>query len=404
MRLILLLLCLLAIASPVSSAGKLRVAVLLEARQAPAYAMLAREFSSETGIPTELVSRTDADFKEELPRWLEGSANAPDVFYWQASQRLFALVKQGKIEPITHLWRENNLDRDFGHARSAVEYQGDQYGIPFSYYSWGIYYRKSLLKTYGGPPKNWEDFVQICTLMKQKGITPIAIGTENAWPAAAWFDYLNLRINGLPFHQQLLAGEVSFLDERVRAVFTEWEKLVRSGFFTQNSAQYDWSEVLPLLYRNKSAFMLIGAFVSSKISEEIKADFDFMSFPALSQTQRYEEAPMDIFMMSAQSSHKTMAEAFLKYISRPDVQSRHNGLLGYLPPNRSSEVGEDLFIQKGFEMLRSAAGVAQYFDRDTLPEFEKPAVRILARFLETGDVDTALQQLESVRVKVFGKS
>ena len=228
-------------------------------------------FRAKQGFLRKLVSRTDADFKEELPRWLEG-ANAPDVFYWQASQRLFALVKQGKIEPITHLWRRTTWTGNSGMRGLPWNTRGPVWYSLFLITAGGIYYRKSLLKTYGGPAEELGGFCSDLHTDETKGHHPIAIGTENAWPAAAWFDYLNLRINGLPFHQQLLAGEVSFPMNGSERSLPNGENSSGPGF-TQNSAQYDWSEVLPLLYRNKSGLYVDRRICVFKISEEIKVDF-----------------------------------------------------------------------------------------------------------------------------------
>ena len=38
--------------------------------------------------------------------------------------------------------------------------------------------------------------------------------SDNAWVASAWFDYLDLRINGGDFHRALLAGEESLRQPR----------------------------------------------------------------------------------------------------------------------------------------------------------------------------------------------
>ena len=42
---------------------------------------------------------------------------------------------------------------------------------------------------------------------------------RHPWVASAWFDYLNIRINGAPFHRDLLAGKHRFDDPRCKKVF-----------------------------------------------------------------------------------------------------------------------------------------------------------------------------------------
>ena len=61
----------------------------------------------------------------------------------------------------------------------------------------GPFYCKSNFAKWGvQPPKTWAEFMTLCQTLKGKGI-PIGIGLgDTPWVASAWFDYLNIRING----------------------------------------------------------------------------------------------------------------------------------------------------------------------------------------------------------------
>ena len=47
------------------------------------------------------------------------------------------------------------------------------------------------------------------------------------WPAASWFETLNLRINGLDKHLALMEGQMSYLDPALAPVF-DMEELVQT--------------------------------------------------------------------------------------------------------------------------------------------------------------------------------
>ena len=386
-----------------SVAGEIEIALLLTPKQRSPFAEVFRQFTKETGIKVTTVARTDAEYKEYLPVWLLEGKKTPDVLYWQASQRLFFYVEKEVIQPITHLWNENHFNDNFSHVRDVVTYKGDIYAIPFSYYHWGIFYRKTLVEKYGGLPQTWEAFIAQCEEMKKDGITPIGIGTKNSWPAAAWFDYINLRINGLKFHQQVLTGKISFHDRRLQNVLVEWKKLIDKGFFNKDNRELAWDGVLPKFYRDRVGFILIGNFATSKFPKRIVNEIGFMPFPRIKDIPLYEEAPMDVFMIARNTKNLKEAELFIKFMARADVQSRHNKQLGYLPPNKSATVGQDPFIQAGANLLKQAYGISQYFDRDTLPGFDKKAVPLLAEFLNTGDLQEVTEKLEQARKEVFLK-
>lgn len=380
-------------------AKEISVGILLTPKQRPSYEILFKEFTAETGIVVRPVLRNDSEYKEDILNWL--TTGIVDVLYWQASQRLFEYSKSNLVQPITRLWNEEGLDENFSHVKSGVTYKGDIYALPMSYYHWGIYYKKSLVKRYGDVPTSWQELITLCFRIQKDGITPFGLGSKGNWPAAAWFDYLNLRINGLEFHRSLLAGNVSFYDSRVQSVFLEWKKLVDNDFFNDDSRALYWDQVLPKFYREKIGFILIGNFVFSRWSPSIIDDIGFMPFPKIKAIPQYEEAPMDVFMISKKTKQLEEAEQFIKFMARADIQSKHNQALGYLPPNKSASVSQDPLIQVGSKLLTQAAGLSNYFDRDTTPAFDALATPILAEFISTGDVLGVTNKLEQARLKAF---
>ena len=46
-----------------------------------------------------------------------------------------------------------------------------------------------------------------------------------------WFTHINQRLNGPDFHEQLMRGEVSYTDPRVRSVFDHYAQLFEAQLF-----------------------------------------------------------------------------------------------------------------------------------------------------------------------------
>ena len=98
------------------------------------------------------------------------------------------------------------------HAKKSMTIGGKQWGIPYTYYQWGVYYRKDIFNNLGiSVPKTWDEFVKACETIKASGVTPITIGSKYLWTTAGVFDYLNLRTNGYEFHMDLTLGKVPYL-------------------------------------------------------------------------------------------------------------------------------------------------------------------------------------------------
>ena len=88
-------------------AKEISVGILLTPKQRPSYEILFKEFTAETGIVVRPVLRNDSEYKEDILNWL--TTGIVDVFYWQASQRLFEYSKSNLVQPITRLWNEEGL-------------------------------------------------------------------------------------------------------------------------------------------------------------------------------------------------------------------------------------------------------------------------------------------------------
>ncbi len=88
---------------------------------------------------------------------------------------------------------------------------GKQWGVPYTYYQWGVYYRKDIFDQYGlSEPATWAEEKANCQTLLDNGVKCYTIGTKFLWTAGGWFDYLNMRTNGYDFHARLTAGEESW--------------------------------------------------------------------------------------------------------------------------------------------------------------------------------------------------
>ncbi|MDP3525990.1 MAG: extracellular solute-binding protein, partial [Hoeflea sp.] len=130
----------------------------------------------------------------------------------------------------------------------------------------------------------------------------------------------------------------------------------------------------------------------------------FMVFPEITPgIPRGEEAPTDTIHIPAGAKNVEDAKKFLAYIATADVQTKLNEALGQLPVNNQSKVGDDPFLQAGFEMLSTAdGGIAQFFDRDAPAEMAKIGMEGFQEFMvKPGNVDAILDRLEKARQRIY---
>ncbi|MBC6408496.1 MAG: extracellular solute-binding protein [Rhodobacteraceae bacterium] len=335
------------------------------------------------------------------------TADAPDLANWYAGNRMLPYVNAGLFEPVDDVWEQHGLKDSLGSALGSMTIDGKIWGVPYTYYQWGVYYRKDIFEEHGiAAPTNWEEFLAAGNKLKAAGITPITIGTRYLWTAAGVFDYLNLRTNGYDFHMALTRGEIPWTDARVRATMMNWKQLLDAGFFIDNHPAYSWQEALAPMVQGQAAMYVMGNFAVAPLREAGLSDdqLGFFQFPVINpDVPLAEEAPTDTIHIPANAKNKEDAKLFLAYLARADVQTKINDTLGQLPINKHSQVGDDKFLQAGYAMLSSTTGgIAQFFDRDAPAEMAKAGMEGFQEFMVKPDrLDAILERLERARQRIY---
>jgi multiple sugar transport system substrate-binding protein/raffinose/stachyose/melibiose transport system substrate-binding protein len=344
------------------------------------------------------------DFKQAIRAYLTAST-PPDVMTWFAGNRARFFIDNDLIMDISDVWESEGWNESYPKGFQALStVDGKQYFLPTSWYWWAVYYRPSIFAELNlEPPETWEEFMEVNETLKENGVTPLAIGTKYRWTAAAWFDYLNMRINGPQFHIDLMLCKESYDDPRVAKVFEYWGELLENGYFLEDAAAYSWSEALEPFIAGDAAMYLMGDFIRDSLPDETEADLDFFRFPIIDPSVPIgEDAPTDGFFIAANSQHPEAAKEFLAYLGGVDYQTLFAEDLGRLPTN--SGVDRTIFTaqqQKGMELIDGADFVAQFYDRDTTPELADEGMNAFMAFWDDPDsIADLLADLEAARQEI----
>ncbi len=335
------------------------------------------------------------------------TADPPDLANWYAGNRMAPFVNAGQFLDVSDVWDAHGLHDSLASAAASMTIDGKQWGVPYTYYQWGIYYNRTAYEQVGAEvPSTWEEFLANCARFKAAGIDCVTTGTRALWPGAGIFDYLSLRTNGYDWHMKLTAGEIPWTDDSVRAVFAEWAKLVEPGYITANHAALDWQDAAALLVQGKAANYVMGNFAVAVFRDGGMTDetLGFLPFPTINpDIPRAEEAPTDTVHIPAGAKNVEDAKRFLAFLATAEVQTRLNAALGQLPINKDSEVADDPFIRAGFELLSTTpGGIAQFFDRDAPAEMAKIGMEGFQEFMVMPqNLDAILNRLEAARQRIY---
>lgn len=350
----------------------------------------------------ELNSIPTATFNSQLPTYLTGS-NPPDVYTWYAGQATRDFADQGLLLDLPEVWDGMENFPEALQTLSQTD-DGTEVFVPTGYYWWGMYYFKSDFEKLGvTPPTTWDEFLEVSDQIKAQGVNPITMGlSDNAWLASAWFDYLDLRINGGDFHLALLSGEESYDSPEVRAVFDAFAEVlpyVDPAVLgtAQNQAMSDFSQ-------GKSAMYLLGAWAQPSVPADRQDDLAFFQFPIIDPSVPIaEEAPTDGFIASVKTTKPALTKRFLEYVATPEAQAAlMKGQQGTaLAANPDAKQTLNALAEQGKEMLESAEQVTQFYNRDAGDAQQGPADTALTQFIaDPTAVDRILAEWQAAAEKI----
>jgi multiple sugar transport system substrate-binding protein len=166
-----------------------------------------------------------------------------------------------------------------------------------------------------------------------------------------------------------------------------------------------WQDAIAPFASGDAAMYVMGNFAVGAMKDAglTNDQIDYFPFPEITAgLPRAEEAPADALFIPSGAKNKEDARKFLAYVARPDVQSEWNEAIGQLPPNSKAKVSDDKFIQQGMATVSTAAGLAQFYDRDAPAEMAKAGMEGFQEFMVKPDrLDAILKRLDKVQKKVY---
>ena len=342
----------------------------------PAYERMkgfADNYAKKSGVEVKANYVDHNTFQESISTYLQGSPD--DVFTWFAGFRMQQFAEDGLLSDISDLWPIDGMTDAFKGAATSSD--GKQYLVPYDYYPWALFYKKSVFEKNGWTaPTTFDDFNTLLKDMQGKGITPFAFGDKDGWPAMGTFDILNMRMNGYDFHIGLMAGKEKWTDPKVKAVFEAWKKLL--PYYSDGGVGQKWQDASTQLVQGKAGMYFLGTFASQTFKgTDAEGDLAFFPFPTMGTSFDSElgiDAPIDGLLLSKAPKNLEGAKALMECFSTGAAQQTY---LAADPSNvaaaKDADTSKYTPLQKAAaDVIANSGAIAQFLDRDTIPAFAGP--------------------------------
>ncbi|MFD1149882.1 ABC transporter substrate-binding protein [Saccharothrix hoggarensis] len=362
-----------------------------------------KAFEDESKLKVTINTKQHEQYQEQINNYLQGRPD--DVLAWFAGYRMRFFAEKGLTGDLSEVWSKVSGGYEPALKEASTASDGKQYLIPFTQYPWGMFYRKSVWQQRGYEvPRTLDEMVALSGRMRADGLVPIAFAQKQGWPGMGTFDQLNFRINGYQFHVDLMAGKEDWQSPKVREVFDTWKRLL--PLHQENALGREWQEAAQSLQQGKAGMMLLGSFIAQQFKGE-EEDLDFFPYPEINPEHGQDtvEAPIDGYMMAKKPANPEGAKKLLEYLAAPSAQLLYTkadtGVIA--TSNKADTSGYNSLQKKAAQVIKEAAHITQFLDRDTDPRFASDAATNgLNAFIQNpDDIDSILKGMADQAKTIF---
>ena len=260
----LVLVCILAISSAAFAADKVTVRwwhIFTEESQKAVCQKFADDYmAANPDVTIEVTVMENEAFKTKLTTVMQGG-NPPDVFHSWGGGVLNDYANAGLLRDITADLDKDGW-RDLYGAGALATYGagGKNYGIPNDMGMVGFWYNTELFEKAGikAVPTTWSEFLADVKLLKDAGITPIAVAGGDKWPAMYYWTYLASRIGGKEAFDAAYNRTGSFTDPAFIEAGNKLKELIDMEPFQDGFLGSIYNDEAGLIGNGKAAMELMG--------------------------------------------------------------------------------------------------------------------------------------------------
>lgn len=250
----------------------------------------ADSFGEEHGIHVERVVMSMDDLRTTVKAAIN-AGEGPDIFTYEiGAGYLGVLGRSGLAYDLTETAAANGWDGLFKeNALSSCEFDGKLYGVGNQLESVGVYYNKEIFNKYGlGEPATYEEFEEMCALLKEKGELPIMLDDLDQWPG---YHYESIWLNAFAGYDKVsdvLALNAKFTQEDFGKGLDKLHEIVENGWTIEAPNAMGHEDAKKMFLTGKAAMYPTGTWeVASFGGEEGLGDncgFFFLPAPEGKET------------------------------------------------------------------------------------------------------------------------
>ncbi|NPV65744.1 MAG: carbohydrate ABC transporter substrate-binding protein [Anaerolineae bacterium] len=277
----------------------------------------------------------------------------PDSFQVHAGQELIGTwVVADRMEDLTFLFEQEGWMEQFPEGLlKLISTDEGIWSVPVNIHRSNVlWYVPAKLEEWGVEvPATWADFLAICPTLKEKGVTPLALG-EN-WTVNHLWESVALAELGVDGWNGLWDGSKAWTDPDVVAMWDTFGQILDCT--NPDAASLSWQQATDLVVNGQAAFNVMGDWAAGYMVTTLGlVPGEGFGWAAAPGTDGVFMMLSDSFGLPVGAPNRDATIAWLKLLGSAEGQDIFNPLKGSIPANLNGDVtNADLYNA----YLRSAA-------------------------------------------------
>lgn len=364
--------------------------------------------AANPGVKVNIQTFENDSYKTKLSVELAGGA-PPDIFFTWGGGNLAAMADAGRLLDLTDpvakdAWR----DRFLPSALAFCTSKGRLYAVPLDLSCVPVWYNAALFDKHQlKPPKTFTELLTLSRALRERGITPFALGNQAQWPGAFFFIYLAARQAGpdLFFDAAARKPGRSFADPAFIRAGDDLQQLLAAKAFSIGFNGIDDAQARTRFLNGDAAMYLMGTWLVARAEKE-KPDFlpnlKCYPFPTLDGGVGDPTAIVGgvncAFAVSKSCKAPDKAVELLRYLTSPEMAEQWCRI-GRIP---ALAVSDDALARlpaptrAALDLLRAAKTIQPYYDQYLPPrlaeEHKKTTQALLAGTLKPAEAAERMEK------------
>ena len=362
-------------------------------------------FNATSEVKVVLDKIPGAEYQSKLQTIID-TPTAPDIFFNWGGGSIKSFVDADLVLPLDDFIKEDPQLKDafLPSVFNTAVIDGKSYGIPMRGTQPVMLFNNSKVLADAGitaPPATWEELLADVKILKDKGITPIALGAGDRWPTLMWFEYIYDRVAGEGLFQKALQGDTSVWEsaESLKALGMLRE-LVDAGAFGTNfdSVKFTDGGSPALLASGKAGFELMGSWEyatqqssDAKFAAEVLGYSEFPKIEGgLGDEDNLVGNTNNFYSINKNTRYPEAARDFLK-LMYSDQFVQEQVAIGNLPTTTNTEkfldkAADPEYAKYQFSLVKEAPSFQLSWDQAYPPEATVTILTAVSQFF-SGQID-----------------